>query len=1432
MKKVLSFLLVFAMILSSSAMVFAETGDEYQINYYDYRVDPWSYTDEKEWVLLGPEDLSYPTFTYTEGQESEFLMTYMQGTTEKEFQGWYDAPEGGQLVSEISSDWTGDIDLYAKWYDIPQLVDCSSWEAVEAGQTYRPYITISHEDLGEENVDVRFTWYKDDADYEDRVTNAGIKNSDRTYTSYFSSEALSAEEAIGEYRVYARITKDLGNGEEYCAVMDGVKICYGPEGSVGYVDGVLYQDEETSEGEWALFDAINDGSTVDLLTDISNDYFDFYVFTKDLTINANGHSMKDVVFSRPITVSNPGGSWEFTLANGNFEDDYFMSGGFVKVLNNFNDANFKVSFEQEIENPSGYYFLSGVDASKVSVDLSGYAAYNYGDNVGLIESAALPYAVAVERSGNRITKFDFYASFDEAKWASDDNTVYVVDYYNSASKTLSNVYDCYEVPSGVTLKSLYRTTDGSNTSFYLFNGLWFVEQYNNGKKIDMPRVQEDSYAELNCYLQKRTDLPLNKSGVVVKNSWKEVTSGIILGSTGPNLKEGGAYYFTNRDIVISREGKYTLLAKGGSVTIAPARGVNPSKITVSVAGELSSLTIAEGVRCAVLAMPGYTHQTRIDYIENNGSLGISGRSFLQTNVKRLVNSGVVKAYEDLVIVKEDCTEDFTAIENRQGGKMYLEGLYMRLAGSGEDVKIVGIENEGELQLLNTSIAIFNSSGSYGVGIENVGGNAILGRPDYMYSYNLIGVDRGYGITSCNNFDNEGSLTIYSLICDVEEDYNGESAAIKAEDSSTVTIKGGSKIDDGSSWTQTTVELLANGSNSYGLKFGDNVAWRIEGSRNGVLILGAKAAIKATVKPGYYQYISSGIYLSDSENPFDIHYSGSSSEIDLLPLYNYYFDWNSAADLYDYNGVIVRNAEAELVEYLESPYPQYEAFTLPCTIAFGYYAYMRDYYYGIYARTNSIEIEQPGRIVDLNGYNIFVENFDDYALLQIYDGDLKLINSSDYYFGAIDGGNNVQTLVDVYVWDAGEEPTLVCDNIVMQNAEYDIYSLEGGVVINSGIYYDDIDFGDGVNIIYDGQFDNQSDPVVIGDWSHTSGAQDGFCVVLKGGQYTGIYERVEFEYSDETFVSNSLFAKDANDTTALIPYGYELNAYDWNGNKIRKITAADFVTTIDAVYIDEEFISTDKSITLDFTLGGTAAVCRVEKASTGGGSGSGSGGYSGGSSSGRKKEDKEPKVLTPASVMFKDVPAGSYFEDAVSWAVANDITKGTGDDLFSPYRICTRAEDICFLYRAAKGAGKDGKTTDVDFPDVPSDAYYKGALAWAVANDVSQGTGNGLFSPDRQTTRESFLTMLYRTACIVDPKAKKAGEAALAEAHKSGSSAKFADVPEGSYAEEAIYWAQAAGICKGVGTTEVNGTLVENSFGYGVLIDRAQTVTLLCRYFGK
>ncbi len=1418
MKKILAFVLAFAMILSGSAMVFAQPGDEHRINYYDKRVDPWSYSGEEEWVLLGAEDLQHPVFTYTEGRD-DYLRTYMQSTGEREFQGWYDAQTDGHPVDAISPDWTDDIDLYAQWYDIPQLVDCSSWEVVEEGLTYNPYITISHEDLGEDNVQVRFTWYKDDADYEHRVTNAGIQNSDGTYTSYFSAEPLSAEKAVGEYRAYAIITKDLGNGEEYYSIMDDVEICYAPEGSVGYVDGVLCRDEGASEGEWRLFDAIQDGSTVDLLTDISNESFNYYyVFSRDVVINANGHSMKDVAFSRPVTVNNPGGSWELTLSNGDFEDDYFMSGGFVKVQNNLGNAKFRISFEQEIENPSGYYFLSGVDASRVSVTLSGYAAYNYGDNVGLIESTALPYAVEAERSEGLITKFEFFASLENAKQQSPDDTVYVVNYYNSATETLSNVYDCYETPDGVILKTLYRATNGTNTSFYLYDDD-FVEQYNNGETIGMSDVQKENTAVLNCYLHEGTpDIPGDLSGVVIKNVWSEITSPAASGTVGPNLETDGAYYFTNENVVVSKEGKYTFIADGGSIIIDPDEGQEASKISVSVAGELSSLAIAEGVRCAVSAMPGYPKQTRIDYIENNGSLGISGDYSSQTNVKRLINSGVVKVYDDVVFKKEDCTESFTAIKNLEGGRMYLQGVYMSLAGFGNGVKLVGIENEGELQFLDTSMYIVNSNGSYGVGIENIGGRLIIGRPDDFWDYDMIIIDRGYGIKSCNYFSNEGEITIYNLFCEVDEDYNGASAGIKAEDSSTVRIKGGHKMDNGGQ-TDTSVEFLINGENSYGLDLGSNVTWSIQGSQNGVIIHGGKAAIKAAVKADYNEYISSGIYLSDSESPFDIYYSGGSSEQDLLPDFNYYFDRDSVAELFGYNGVVVRNAEADLVEYLESPYPQYEIFTLPCNIEFGYFAHMCDYYYGAYARTNSIVIEQPGRVIDFNGYNIFVENFDDYGFIHVYDGDLKLVNSSETYLGGIDGCNNVQALIDIYVWEATEEPNLVCDNIVLQNAEYDICSLEGGVVINSGIYYDNIDFGDGVNIINGGQFDNQSDPVVIGDWSHTYGPQDGFCVVLKGGQYTGRYERVEFEYSDEACESNSFFAKDANDTTALIPYGYELNAYDCNGNKIRKVSAADFVAELDSdVDSYDGTVITDKSITLDFTLGGTAAVCRVEKASYNPGGGSSSGGT--------KRVDK----TSTSAVEFTDIPEGAYFEDAVAWAINNKVTNGTGEKTFSPYKLCTRAEGICFLYRAAKGAGAKGN--GVSFSDVPADAYYKEALEWAAANGITGGTGEGRFSPDTVASREVFLTMLYRTACIIDPNAKKAGEKALAAAHAPGSTAGYSDVPEGAFAEEAIYWAKEAGVAGGVGAAFVNGVWVDNAFGFGREIDRAQTVTMLCRYFGK
>ena len=107
--------------------------------------------------------------------------------------------------------------------------------------------------------------------------------------------------------------------------------------------------------------------------------------------------------------------------------------------------------------------------------------------------------------------------------------------------------------------------------------------------------------------------------------------------------------------------------------------------------------------------------------------------------------------------------------------------------------------------------------------------------------------------------------------------------------------------------------------------------------------------------------------------------------------------------------------------------------------------------------------------------------------------------------------------------------------------------------------------------------------------------------------------------------------------------------------------------------------------------------------------------------------------------FSDVSAGSYYAKAVAWAVENGITTGTGSGKFSPNAACTRAQSVTFLFRAI-GKSVDSKTT---FSDVPADSYYADAVAWAVENGVTNGIGGGLFGPDNICTRAQIVTFLYR-----------------------------------------------------------------------------------------
>ena len=174
---------------------------------------------------------------------------------------------------------------------------------------------------------------------------------------------------------------------------------------------------------------------------------------------------------------------------------------------------------------------------------------------------------------------------------------------------------------------------------------------------------------------------------------------------------------------------------------------------------------------------------------------------------------------------------------------------------------------------------------------------------------------------------------------------------------------------------------------------------------------------------------------------------------------------------------------------------------------------------------------------------------------------------------------------------------------------------------------------------------------------------------------------------------------------------------------------------------------------------------------------------------------------PQTGVFVDVATGSYYEDAVDWAVENGITKGTDDTHFSPDGICTRAQIVTFLWRAA---GSPEPKTMSSFSDVSADSYYAKAVAWAVENGITVGTSSTTFSPDDTCTRAQSVTFLFRAlGKLVDSKAK------------------FSDVPTDSYYANAVAWAVENGVTNGIGN---------NLFGPDNSCTRAQIVTFLFRAY--
>ena len=127
------------------------------------------------------------------------------------------------------------------------------------------------------------------------------------------------------------------------------------------------------------------------------------------------------------------------------------------------------------------------------------------------------------------------------------------------------------------------------------------------------------------------------------------------------------------------------------------------------------------------------------------------------------------------------------------------------------------------------------------------------------------------------------------------------------------------------------------------------------------------------------------------------------------------------------------------------------------------------------------------------------------------------------------------------------------------------------------------------------------------------------------------------------------------------------------------------------------------------------------------------------------EDQDGNIYTPdgpvPSMNFTDVPEGAYFYDAVKWAVEEGITSGTAETTFSPYGSCTRAQVVTFLWRAA--GCPEPETSVNPFRDVSKNAYYYNAVLWASESGITAGTTGTTFSPNTPVTRAQTVTFLWR-----------------------------------------------------------------------------------------
>lgn len=198
-------------------------------------------------------------------------------------------------------------------------------------------------------------------------------------------------------------------------------------------------------------------------------------------------------------------------------------------------------------------------------------------------------------------------------------------------------------------------------------------------------------------------------------------------------------------------------------------------------------------------------------------------------------------------------------------------------------------------------------------------------------------------------------------------------------------------------------------------------------------------------------------------------------------------------------------------------------------------------------------------------------------------------------------------------------------------------------------------------------------------------------------------------------------------------------------------------------------------------------------------------------------DAETTMTLTVLSRFKDVPATAYYAKAVNWADSKDVTDGVSEDMFGTNTSVTRAQYVTWLYRYAVSEDSSVAIADDDvksaFSDVATDKYYAKAVQWAVANGITDGTGDNTFSPDQKISRAQAITMLWRMN----------GKPYAGQGSELEPVVKFTDVPANAYYTTAVTWAvqSSKDITDGTSTT---------TFSPNADCTRAQAITFIYRAY--